>query len=143
MHTSAAGWMAIGFFVVAWVLNQRLEGQRWSPYVVMPVATAGSIMMYAATWSTSWANGLTGFMHNFSAGMPTEVIFSMICVATFAAVIADMWFDPTYNLTAIFMLVLLPVASHGAGGIVGSFMEALYTAFSLGTLDAIKELFGG
>lgn len=143
MGTSAAGWISIGLFIIAWVTNAKLGDRSFAPYLVMPVAIGGSIMMYASVWSETWANGIKSFMLNVSGGMPVEFIFGAAAIVSLAVVVADLWLDPRYNLAAICVLVLMPTASHGSSGIIGNIMNALYRAFALGTLDAIKELFGG
>ena len=51
-------WIALLFFVAAWYLNRRLEGNNWSPWVVLPIAIMGSLMWYASAWSANISGGI-------------------------------------------------------------------------------------
>lgn len=134
-------WLALIFFVAAWLVNRRLEGNNWSPWIVLPTAIAGSLMWYASAWSAKAANGIENVIEML--GAPVVIVMSVICVIALVGTIADLVIDTAYNVAAVWALIIAPVAAHGAGGFVGEFVRGLYGGMTLGIWQAIGDIFGG
>lgn len=134
-------WLALLFFVAAALLNRRLEGNNWSPWVVLPTAIVGSLMWYASAWSDKTAGGVSGVLNMI--GAPVTIVMSVICVIALVGTIADLIIDSTYNPAAVWALIIAPVAAHGAGGFVGEFVRGMYGGFTLGVWQGIGDIFGG
>lgn len=134
-------WLALLFFVGAWYFNRRLEGLNWSPWIVLPTAIIGSLMWYASAWSANVGNG---FMNVLDAiGAPAVTIMSVICVLALVGTIADLIIDSSYNIAAVWALIIAPVAAHGAGGFVGGFVRGMYGGITLGVWQGIVDVLGG
>jgi hypothetical protein len=130
-----AGWIALVLFLLAHWFNYKLSGNGWSPWVVMPTGIIASLILYLSPWSTAvsgWVTGLLG-----------ATIMGIICLAALVGTIADLWFDPTYNTTAVWCLIIAPIAAHGAVGGFGTFIDSTYSSLSLAALMAVLSLFGG
>lgn len=142
----AAGWLSLLFFVAAWYLNRRLEGNRWSPWIVLPTGVIASLMLYASTWSITlcgWSAGaLVGLGNMFGADMPVVTIMGLVCILAMIATIVDLWMDSTYNLAAVWALIIAPVMAHGAGGGVGAFVEGAYSSLTVAAIGFVTKLFG-
>lgn len=142
----AAGWLSLIFFTAAWYLNRRLEGNRWSPWIVLPTGVIASLMLYASTWSTTvcgWVAGaLVGLGDMFDAEMPITTIMGLVCILAMIATIVDLWVDSTYNLASVWALILAPIMAHGAGGGVGAFVEGAYSSFTLMAIGFVTKMFG-
>jgi hypothetical protein len=133
-------WLALLFFVAAWYLNRRLEGNNWSPWLVLPTAIIGSLMWYASAWSAKTANGFESVLD--AIGAPTVAIMSVICVLALAGTVADLIIDSSYNVAAVWALIIAPVAGHGAGGFVGEFVRGMYGGITLGVWQGIGDVLG-
>lgn len=134
-------WLALLFFIFAALLNRRLEGNSWSPWVVLPTAIVGSLMWYASAWSAKMSNGLGGVLDMI--GAPVMITMSVICVIALVGTVADLIIDSTYNVAAVWALIVAPVAAHGAGGFVGDFVRGMYGGVTLGVWQGIGDIFGG
>lgn len=135
-------WVALLFFVAAWYLNRRLEGNNWSPWVVLPIAIMGSLMWYASAWSANISGGISGILSGI--GAPASTVMGVICLLALVGTIADLLIDATYNIAAVWALIVAPVAAHGAGGFVGGFVrEGVYGGLTLWVWGSVGELFGG
>lgn len=141
-------WLALLFFAAAWYLNRRLEGNRWSPYLVLPVAIIGSLMWYASTWSATVCGWLGSFMTGVgsvfgSESVPVATIFGVVCILAVIGTFADLIIDSTYNVGAVWALIIAPVAAHGAAGGIGAFMHGAYGGITLGVVEMLSNVFGG
>lgn len=135
-------WVALALFITAWLLNRRLEGNNWSPWVVMPTAIIGSFMWYASAWSGKTADGAASLLNGM--GAPATIILSLVCVIALVGTIADLLIDSTYNVAAVWALIIAPVAAHGAGGFIGVFVrEGIYGGFTLGAWQMLGDMLGG
>lgn len=134
-------WLALIFFIMAWFLNRRLEGNNWSPWVVLPTAIVGSLMWYASAWSAKTSNGFSSVVDML--GAPVTITMSVICVIALVGTIADLIIDSSYNVGAVWALIIAPVAAHGAGGFVGDFVRGMYGGITLGVWQGIGDIFGG
>lgn len=133
-------WLALVFFVAAWLVNRRLEGNNWSPWIVLPTAIIGSLMWYASAFSAKTANGLESVIG--AIGAPETTIMSVICVIALVGTIADLIIDSAYNPAAVWALIIAPIAAHGAGGFVGEFVRGMYGGITLGVWQGIGDVFG-
>lgn len=133
-------WIALALFITAGLLNRRLEGNNWSPWIVLPIGIIASLMWYASAWSGKTSNGLEAVLN--AIGAPATGIISLIFVVAIAGTIADLVIDSTYNVAAVWALIVAPVAAHGAGGFVGEFARGTYGGITLGTWQMIGDVLG-
>lgn len=134
-------WIALALFVLAWWLNRRLEGNNWSAWVVIPIAIIASFMWYASAWSAGIARGGVALFGGM--GAPATIIMSIICVAAIVGTIADLVIDSSYNVAAVWSLLIAPIAAHEAGGFVGVFVrEGIYGGMTLWAWGALGGLLG-
>lgn len=143
---AAAGWLALIFFTAAWYLNRRLEGSRWSPWIVLPTGVTASLMLYASNWSV-WlcekvAGLLVGIGNMIDASMPVVMIMGVICILAMIGTVADLWLDSTYNIGAVWALIIAPVMAHGASGGVGASVNGAYSALTAAAIGAVTNLLG-
>lgn len=147
MNNGAAGWLALIFFGAAWYLNHRLEGNKWSPWIVLPVGVTASLMLYASTWAVWLAERFAAILEGvggiFGANMPTATVMGILCILAIVGTFADLIVDSTYNVAAVWALVIAPVMAHGASGGVGSFVEGAYGGLTIAALQAVGNIFGG
>jgi hypothetical protein len=135
-------WIAFALFLTAGLLNRRLEGNNWSPWAVMPIAILGSLMWFASSWAAKASNGVEGLLTGM--GAPASALMSLLCVIALAGTVADLWLDPTYNVAAVWALIIAPVAAHGAGGFIGDFIrEGLYGGTTLAAWQMLRDVLGG
>jgi hypothetical protein len=143
---SAASFLAVAFFVMAAILNRKLEGNKWSPFVVMPIGIIGSLMLYASSWSTTICGWIAGFLNGvgamFGGDMPVNAIMGIVCIIAMVATIVDLWFDAGYNAAAVWALIIAPIAAQGAAGGVGGFVNGAYSALTIGAIKLVTEAFG-
>lgn len=133
-------WLALLFFISAWYLNRRLEGSNWSPWIVLPTAIIGSLMWYASAWSANVGSGFESVLN--AIGAPATAVMSVLCVLALAGTIADLLVDSSYNIAAVWALIIAPVAAHGAGGFVGDFVRGMYGGITLGVWQGIVNVLG-
>jgi hypothetical protein len=133
-------WLALIFFIAAWLVNRRLEGNNWSPWIVLPTAIIGSLMWYASSWSAKTSNGVEDLIGLF--GAPVTTVMSIICVVALIGTVADLLIDTSYNIAAVWALIIAPVAAHGAGGFVGEFVRGFYGGVTLAVWQMIGDVFG-
>ncbi len=143
---AAAGWLSLIFFTAAWYLNRRLEGNRWSPWIVLPTGVIASLMLYASTWSV-WlcekvAGLLTGIGNMVDTDMPIVTIMGIVCILAMIGTIADLWLDSTYNIGAVWALIVAPIMAHGASGGVGAFINGAYSSLTAAAIGLITSMFG-
>lgn len=148
LGNSAAGFVAIVLFVGAYILNEHLSGKRLSPFLVLPLALAGSFMLYASTWSQAWANGVRSALNGVGGvfgidDMPTNFIFGMAVIIAVIVVAVDLSVDPQDNPAAVWSLFIAPVAAHGASGNVGAVADGFFGGMALAIIEAVKSIFGG
>lgn len=144
---SAAGISSIIVFTSAFIANNRLEGKKVSPFVVLPLALAGSFLLYASTWSQSLMNLVSGILDTVGGifgvdDMPNSFIFSAAVLISFVAVAADLSVDFKDNPHAIAALFVGPIAAHGAGGVIGSFADGFFGSLALAVIEATKSIGG-
>lgn len=147
LGNTAAGFVAVGLFVSAWIMNNLLGGKKWSAFLVLPTALAASFLLYASTWSSTWMGWLEGILRGvggmFGAGdMPISFIASVACVVAIIAVAVDLSVDFKDNPAVVWALIIAPVAAHGAGGVIGSAADVFFSGMALGLIDAVKQLTG-
>lgn len=143
MNSVGTGLLSLLFFGAAWYLNSRLEGSKWSPWVVIPTGVIASLMLYASSWSRTVAGWFENILNMFGDSVPTATIMGVLCVLAIVGTFADLIIDSTYNVAAVWALVLAPIMAHGAAGGVGAFVDGAYSGMTLGVLQALGDIFGG
>ena len=139
--------VALGLFMVAWFWNSRMQDSKIVGYVCVTIAVLGSIVLYAsalAMWlaekAVSLFNGIGGM---FGADNTAPWALGFMCIAAFGITVYDLLNEPEHNPGAVAAMVVAPIAAHGTLGVLHKAMEVVYGGLSLGTLEALRQFFGG
>jgi hypothetical protein len=146
LGNSAAGFIALVMFIIAWVINEKGNGSKAGAIFVLILAIAGSFVLYASTWSETWCGWLgsilTGIGGMFGSEMSLPFVFSATVIAAFFVVVIDLGVNIKDNPWAVGALLIAPVAAHGAEGIIGNMAHGFFGGMALGVIEALKSLTG-
>jgi len=146
LGNGAAGFIALVLFAVAWIINEKANGNKVGAIFALVLALAGSFVLYASTWSETWCGWLgsilTGIGDMFGADMSLPFMFSMACVAAVFIIAVDLGVNAKDNPWAVGALLVAPVVAHGASGIIGNMAHGFFGGMALGVIEALKSLTG-